>query len=98
MSFNPFAGSAPSPQRDKPNQTLFANCIAERVQNSAKAEDTKAKYIRAVELLPIIIGKALEEIPLDLAGIAVELTDKALQRLPCSLATAKQYRRRILGV
>jgi hypothetical protein len=97
MSFNPFAGSAPSPQRDKPNQTLFANCIAERVQNSAKAEDTKAKYIRAVELLPIIIGKALEEIPLDLAGIAVELTDKALQRLPCSLATAKQYRRRILA-
>ena len=97
MSFDPFAGSTPPPQQDKPSQSLFADCIAERVQRSGKSNCTKAQYISAVERLPDILGKPLTELPLDLEMISTELTDKALGRLPCKLSTARQYRRRILA-
>lgn len=97
MSFNPFTGSTPPPQQTESCQNLFADCVAERIRHSGLAEGTKTQYISAVERLPDIFGKPLEEIPLDLAGIAAGLTDKDLQRLPCSLATARQYRRRILA-
>jgi hypothetical protein len=97
MNFDPFAGSAPSPQQDQSSQALFADSIVEKVQSSGKANSTKTQYINAVELLPKLFGKPLSEIPLDVDKIAAELTDKDLKRLPCSLSTARQYRRRILA-
>lgn len=97
MSFDPFTGSAPAPQRDQPSHSLFADIVVERIQNSGKAKGTKAQYISAVQLLPDLFGKPLSEIPLDVDEIAAGLTDKDLQRLPCSISTARQYRRRILA-
>lgn len=97
MNFDPFAGSAPPPQQDQRSQGLFADSIVEKVQSSEKANSTKTQYISAVELLPNLFGKPLSEIPLDIDEIAAGLTDKDLKRLPCSLSTARQYRRRILA-
>lgn len=97
MSFDPFVGSAPPHQQDHRPQGLFVDSILEKLQGSEKANSTKAQYISAVELLPVLFGKSLSEIPLDIEQIAAGLTDKDLKRLPCSLSTARQYRRRILA-
>ena len=97
MNFDPFAESTPPPEQDQRSQALFADSIVEKVQSSEKANSTKTQYINAVELLPNLFGKPLSEIPLDVDEIAAGLTDKDLKRLPCSLSTARQYRRRILA-
>lgn len=87
--------TAASPTSQK--LALFADSIEERITGSSKSQNTKKLYISAVGRLPAIFGKSLAEIPLDTDVISAGLTDSALKRLPCSLKTGRQYRRRILA-